>query len=172
METNATSNKKSLDYRWIIILVLIVIGAGLYFYQSYQISSQRKDLTAQADSAIVRQNNNMLMMSAKPLVWTLRAEMLRNNLDEINVFTSDLVKEKNVAEITLINAVGKIINSTDKKLEESMAKDNYLGYLKTDVAKVINLDDSTIRLVAPVMGYQSKLGVVVLTYKVEKFNPE
>lgn len=164
--------KKSIDYRWIIILILIVVGAGLYFYQSYQLNRVKKDLTAQADSILVNQNNTMLAMSAKPLIWAMRTEMLRNNLDEINVFNTDLVKEKNVMEVTLLDAVGRIINSTDKKLEGTMAKDDYLSYLKTDSVQVLTLSDSTSRLIAPVMGYQSKLGVVVLNYKTAKFNPE
>ncbi len=172
MENSTAVKKKSIDYRWIIIIVLIVVGASLYFYQSYQLSHQRKGLSAQADSALVKQNNAILEMTAKPLIWAIRSEMLRNNLDEINVFTSDLVKEKNVTEISLINAVGKIINSTDKKLEGAMAKDEYMTYLKTDSVQVFNLSDSTARLIAPVMGYQSKLGVVILNYKITKFNPE
>lgn len=164
--------KKNIDYRWIIIIILIVVGAGFYFYQTYQLNHVKKDLTAQADSALLHQNQAMLKMSAKPLVWAIRSEMLRNNLDEINVFNTDLVKEKNVTEVTLINGVGKIINSTDKKLEGTMANDAYMQYLKTDSVQVLTLSDSTARLVAPVMGYQSKLGVVILNYNVAKFNPE
>jgi hypothetical protein len=167
------NQKKNIDYRWIIIIVLLIAGAGLYFYQSYQLKNQRKNLTAQADSAIVNQNKAMLKLSAKPLVWAVRSEMLRNNLDEINVFNTDLVKEKNVLEISLLNAEGKIINSTDKKIEGSMAKiAGYEQYLKTDSVAVYDLNDSTSRLVAPIMGYQSKLGVLVLDYKIQKFNPQ
>lgn len=166
------TQKKNIDYRWIIIIVLIVVGAGLYFYQSYQLSHLKKDLTAQADSALVNQNQTMLKMSAKPLVWAIRSEMLRNNLDEINVFNTDLVKEENVVEVTLLNGVGNIINSTDKKLEGTMASEEYMRFLKTDSVQVFSLSDSTSRLVAPVMGYQSKLGVVILSYKVVKFNLE
>nr|WP_294897667.1 hypothetical protein [uncultured Pedobacter sp.] len=164
--------KKNIDYRWIIILVLLAVGVGIYFYKDYQLNHVRKDLSAQADSALVNQNKVMLTMSAKPLVWAIRSEMLRNNLDEIDVFNTDLVKEKNVMEVTLLNAVGKIINSTDKKLEGTMAQDTYMNYLKTDSVKVFALSDSTARLVAPVMGYQSKLGVVILNYRIAKFNPQ
>lgn len=166
------TEKKKIDYRWIIILILLVVGLGIYFYKDYQLNHLKKDLSAQADSALVSQNNAMLKLSAKPLIWAIRSEMLRNNLDEINVFNTDLVKEKNVMEVTLLNAVGKIINSTDKKLEGTMAQELYLNYLKTDTVQVFNLSDSTSRLIAPVMGYQSKLGVVILNYRLAKFNPE
>ncbi|HEX7366429.1 MAG TPA: hypothetical protein VF273_04995 [Pelobium sp.] len=166
------TEKKKIDYRWIIILVLLVMGVGVYFFKDYQLNHLKKDLSAQADTALLNQNNAMLKMSAKPLVWAVRSEMLRNNLDEINVFNTDLVKEKNVMEVTLLNAVGKIINSTDKKLEGTMAQEPYLNYLKTDSVKVFALTDSTSRLVAPVMGYQSKLGVLILNYRLAKFNPE
>jgi len=167
------NEKKSIDYRWIIIIILLVAGAVVYFYQNYQLNHLRKELTAQADSAIVNQNNALLKISAKPLIWAIRAEMLRNNLDEINVFNTDLVKEKNVTQITLMNADGKIINSTDKKIEGSMAKiAGYDKYLQTDSVQVFSLNDSISRLVAPVMGYQSKLGVVVLDYKILKFEPK
>ncbi|WP_017258747.1 hypothetical protein [Pedobacter arcticus] len=160
--------KKRIDYRWIIILILLVVGVGTYFYQQYRLGQVKKYLIIEADSALVNQNRAMLKMSAKPLVWAVRSEMLRNNLDEINVFNTDLVKEKNVMEVTLLNAVGKIINSTDKKLEGTMAQDVYMSYLKTDSVEVLTLSDSTARLVAPVMGYQSKLGVIILNYRIAR----
>lgn len=164
--------KKKMDYRWVIIIILVIVGAGLYFYQSYQLNHLRKDLSAQADSALSKQNKQLLKLSAKPLVWAIRSEMLRNNLDEINVFNTDLVKERNVTEITLLNAAGKIINSTDKKLEDTMAKPDYLALLKSDTVSVNSINDSLNLLVAPVMGYQSKLGAVILKYRVEKFQAQ
>ena len=167
-----TTTKKRLDYRFIIIGVLILAGVILYFYKNYEIKQAKENLTVQADSLIIKQNKRMLMLTAKPLVWAIRSEMLRNNLDEINVFTTDLVKEKNIQDISLLNTDGKIINSTNKKLEGTIASADYKSYLTVDSVTVLNTSDSVARVIAPVMGYQSKLGVIILNYKIERFNPE
>lgn len=166
------TKKKGIDYRFIIIGVLILAGVILYFYKDYQINQVREKLTVQADSLLVKQNKRILMLTAKPLVWAIRSEMLRNNLDEINVFTTDLVKEKNIQNISLLNADGKIINSTNKKLEGTIASDEYKNYLAMDSVMVLNTSDSVARVVAPVMGYQSKLGVIIMNYKIERFKAE
>ncbi|MFC5285127.1 hypothetical protein ACFPJS_16765 [Pedobacter alpinus] len=122
-----------------------------------------------ADEMIVSENIKTLKLMAKPLVWAIRGEMLRNNLDEIDIITTDLVKQKNIQDVNLINMDGRIINSTNKKLEGSMASGIYRNYLVLDTAQVLITSDSIARVIAPVMGYQSKLGVIVMNYKFSRF---
>lgn len=162
---------KKIDYRFIIIGILILAGVIIYFYKNYQLKHQREELVEKADSVIISQNNQLLYLTAKPLVWALRGEMLRNNLDEINILTSDLVKTKSIQDINLLNKDGLIINSTNKKLEGTFAASDYKNYLVLDTAQVIHTSDSVARLITPIMGYQSKLGVVVINYKISKFKP-
>lgn len=160
---------KNIDYRWIIIIVLLIVGIVIFFYKNHEIKSVKQDLTQQANSLIVDQNTRGLKLMAKPLVWAIRGEMLRNNLDEINIITTDLVKVKNIQDINLLNMDGRIINSTNKKLEGTIASDIYRNYLVLDSVQVINTSDSIARVIAPVMGYQSKLGVIVINYKFLNF---
>lgn len=167
-----STKKKKIDYRFIIIGILLLAGVVFYFYKTYEIRKIREDLTVQADSLIVKQNKRALMLAAKPLAWAIRAEMLRNNLDEINVLTTDLIKEKNILDISLLNASGVIINSTNKKLEGSVASDIYKNYLVLDSIQVLNTSDSVSRVIAPIMGYQSKLGVIIMNYKFSRFKPQ
>ncbi len=164
--------KKKIDYRFIIIGILLLAGLIFYFYKAYEIKGIKESLIVQADSLIINQNKRALMLTAKPLVWAIRGEMLRNNLDEINILTTDLVKEKSILDISLLNASGIIINSTNKKLEGSVASDIYKNYLVVDSIQVLNTSDSVARVIAPVMGYQSKLGVIIMNYKFSRFKPQ
>ena len=163
-------NKKKLDYKWITIIVLVVIGLGVYFYKNYQIGKIKDDLTLKADSIIINQNVKMIKTVCTPLVWATRSEWLRNQHDEINILISDLVKEQGIQLVNVIGVDGRIVNSTNKKLEGSVAPDQYKAYLSTDTVKVM-INDSLATVVAPVMGYNSKLGIIVLNYKFSKFKP-
>ena len=97
----------------------------VYFFKDYQAKNQKAVIEKRATEQLEQNNHELLMLMCKPLVWSIRAEMLRGNLDQVNTFTSDLVKEKNFQFIHLVDPNGTIIVSTDKKMEGQSA----IGFL-------------------------------------------
>jgi hypothetical protein len=162
--------KSKLDYKWYIIFALILTSVVIYFYKNYQISETKREITVKADSIIKIQNATLLKALSKPLIWSTRTELLKQQIDNLDILNSDLVKEKNILSINVVDIDGIIINSTNKKLEGSIAPDNYKEYLATDTTKVERVNDSLTLVIAPVMGYQSKLGVIILNYRTQNIN--
>ena len=99
------------------------------------------------------------------LAWAVRGELIRNNLDQIDQYLTELVKTKDTERVVLISDEGKLLVSTDKRLESEEASSLYpkdvLGLqtitIKSDV-------DNRKLLVVPVMGLNKRLATIVISY--------
>jgi hypothetical protein len=111
----------------------------------------------------------MLVLFCKPLVWSVRSELLRRNLEQVDVLISDLVKEKNMESIHLVDPSGVLFLSTDKKLEGQPAGDGLDKNLLTTDSITVQMLDSFIVVAAPVMGYDRRLATLVFYYKADGF---
>ena len=149
-------------------LLLIVI---VYFWKDIQGRNERKAILEKANIELKNKNHEMMALLCKPLVWAIRAELLRNNLEQVDIFTSDLVKEKNFKSITLVEPSGNIIISTNKKLEGQPASALFdTAILSTDSTVVISMENGELLVASPVMGYDKRLGTLVINYNPENFN--
>ena len=91
--------------------------------------------------------------------------MMKSNISQINQYSNELIKEKNIYSIMIVNADGKIISSTNKKWEGKF----YLtigdeAHLNNDSTVVKNVKDSLLIMSSPIMGLNSKLGTLIITY--------
>lgn len=151
-------------------LLGILAVTAVYFWKDMQGRNQKAEVEKMATAQIEQNLHDMLRLMSKPLIWSIRSEMLRGNIEQVNIFTNDLVKEKNFQYIHLIDPDGNIIVSTDKKLEGQSANgmfDNSI--LQTDSVMVFNSDNSMLTLAAPVMGYDKRLAIVIMKYKPDRF---
>ncbi len=103
------------------------------------------------------------------LSWAVRSELIRNNLDQIDQYLSEIVKMKDTERVVLINEEGQLLVSTDKRLEETKGTELF-------PKEILNLQKITIKsdvdgrkiLVIPVMGLNKKIATVVVSYKLPK----
>lgn len=174
-ETKISSDKEKGDsfikknpvvFTIIISLIAILI---VYFWKDYQAGKQTEIIKNRATVQLMENNTELLKLLAKPLVWSIRSEMLRGNLEQVNIYTNDMVKEKNFHFIYLISPGDSILISTDKKFEGQNAKGMFEeNLLKTDSVIAVNNDDKKITVFAPVMGYDSRLATLVFSYSPEE----
>ena len=83
-------------YPVFITVIIAVIAIVLVFYwKNYQAQKQKEAIVNMASTQIMQNNIDMLKLLSKPLVWSIRSEMLRGNLEQVNIYTNDMVKEKN-----------------------------------------------------------------------------
>ncbi len=151
-------------------LVGILAVVAVYFWKDIQGGREKVAIEKMATAQLNEKNQTMLKLLAKPLVWSIRAEMLRGNMEQVNIFTTDLVKEKNFQFIYMIDPDGKIIASTDKKLEgQTVAGMFDAALLKTDSVIVVNNEAGMLTMAAPVMGFDKQLAVIVLKYAAPGF---
>ena len=96
----------------------------------------------------------MLTALSKPLIWSIRAEMLKGNLEQVNIYVKDIVKEKNFQVLQIIDPDGKGILSTNKKVEGKNANILYDStMLSADAIKIYHTDNNLLIMSAPIMGY-------------------
>jgi hypothetical protein len=149
----------------ITVVVCLIAITSIYFYKDIQSNKRTNAIKASANQQLQQTNHNMLKLVAKPMVWGIRTEMLRGNLEQVNLFLSDMVKEKNFQYIILVDPSGNILLSTDKKLEGQSATGMYAdSLLQTDSIRLVTDSDHKTTLFAPVMGFDKKLGTLLFKY--------
>ncbi|WP_158728819.1 MULTISPECIES: hypothetical protein [unclassified Flavobacterium] len=107
-----------------------------------------------------------LKQLSKAYIWAIRKELMTNNLEQVNLYAIDMVKEKGFQSIIVCNNKGVVVSATNKKQEgklfSSFGKSNYLQFQET---KVESINDSTLVVASPIMGFNSKLGTLIVEYQ-------
>lgn len=156
----------------IIAAVALLLLAGIWIWKETQIGNVKKQaeteklaLQQKAAAMIVQSNEEHLKVLAKPIVWAVRAEMMQGNISQVNLYMNDMVKEKNFQRIVVANDKGIIVSSTNKKDEgkpfSTIGKDAYLSSNSTNVE---NVGDSILTMTSPIMGFNNRLGTLLIKY--------
>lgn len=160
----------------IIILVAVVLIATIWIWKNIQLNNEREEakhekqlLQDRAAAMMTDSHKEHLKLLAKPYVWAIRNELLSGNTNQVHVYANEMVKEKNFQSIVVANDKGIIISSTNKKNEgkefTTIGKPNYLS---SGTTVVENINDSIVVMSSPIMGFNNRLGTLMITYKVEK----
>lgn len=154
----------------------IVLIAALLIWKNSEIASLKKEskkkealIKQRADEVVELAHLNHLKLLAKPYVWAIRTEIMKGNIEAVNLYSNDMVKEKNFKAISVVNDKGIIISSTDKKLEGAFY--SIIGkeqFLKVDSTISEKINENTILVSSPVMGFNKRLGTLILLYTIQK----
>lgn len=158
----------------VVVIVALVLIAGLWIWKAIQVSQVRKEAEREnervketAVNMITEARAGNLELMTKPLVWAVRTEMLRGNMDQVNLYLQEMVKENNFQRIQVADASGVVVASTDKKTEgQPLAGLN--GVMAADSTVVNKTGDSTWLVSSPIMGLNNRLGTLVIEYANQK----
>lgn len=160
-------------WRLIVILLLSLAVAGMYLWKEIAVNRARAQLTERAGRIITEQNRSFIRHVAVPLVWAVRSEMIRDNLDQVDQYLTQFVKEQNMKEIVVATPDGTIVVATNKKLEGTHITAIFPpSVLQVDKTTVTSLENGDIMAVSPVMGLSAKLGTLVLVYTPMRYTLE
>lgn len=163
-----------------ILIITSVVAAGLFIgiwiWKSVQISNIRKQsatemqlLKDEVAKQILRSDELHLKSIAKPLVWAVRSEMLKNNISQVSLYANEMVKEKNFQKVAVTNDKGLVILSTNKKEEgKEFISTGKVSYLSSDTTTVGNINDSLLIMSSPIMGFNNRLGTLIVTYSLQR----
>jgi len=151
-----------------LLLVLIVYG-----WKDIQGNLERKTVVKAANVTLQDNAGAMLKVMAKPIVWSIRSEMIRGNLEQVELLMTDMVKGSGMQYIQLVSPDGKVLISTDKLMQGQPLSDEEVGsVLKSDTTVLLNNQKSnTLTVVSPVMGYDKRLGTLVMRMHYTLFDP-
>lgn len=148
------------------VLAVVIV----FFWKDMQRQKQTQKIIKVAAMQLEEKNQEMLGLIARPLVWAIRSEMLRGNMEQVDILTTDMVKENNFQFLYLIGPDGDIILSTDKKKEGQKFEESYQQPILTVESTIVFLQEENLIIVAsPVMGYDMRLATLVMAYKPEIF---
>ncbi|MCA1925981.1 MAG: hypothetical protein LDL16_06870 [Thiobacillus sp.] len=106
---------------------------------------------------------------AQALSWAVRGEMLRNNLDQVDQFFTEIVRMPGYKLALLVQPDGKVAVSTNRR-HVGEAASGLLPATLLDAADIAAVSDGGARWLAiPVMGLNSRIGTVVL--RIERTDP-
>lgn len=155
-----------------VLLFAILAIVVVYFWKDIEGKRERNAVIERATVQLQNQNKEMLTLLCKPMVWTIREELLRQNLEQVNLFTNDMVRGKNLESIHLIEPSGIFMVSTNKKLEGQTSGGLFdAALLATDSTMVVSQPDGKLIAASPVMGYDKRLCTLVLQFQPEAFDP-
>jgi len=165
------ANKKLL----ITIGVALVLLITVWIWKSIEISNVRgkaerdhQALKEQAIKGIVTLKEEQLKLLTIPYVWAVRTEMMKGNINQINLYALDLIKEKNFQRIAIANDSGVIVSSTDKKDEgKPFTSIGEVAALTNNDTMVENTGDSVLIVTSPIMGFNKRLGTLFFKYAVQ-----
>tara|TARA_R100000951_G_C2554216_1_gene153452 strand:+ start:25 stop:597 length:573 start_codon:yes stop_codon:yes gene_type:complete len=148
-----------------LLLLLGIIIAVLWGV----IGKNRLEKSHQAKIEQLNANHNKLMDSivhekAKMITSTLalavRSELIDENKDQVNQYFLQMIKNKQISKIMLVNHKnGEIEMSTNKK-DESMTFQNETLLLAKDVISEIN--ENAIITATPIMGLNNQMAVLIV----------
>jgi hypothetical protein len=157
----------------IILCLLVAIPAGIYLWKQGEISKLKKQheteinqIKADAGKTISDNNKKSIEILTRTFTWAVRSEMLRNNLEQVNTYMTDLVKSADLNDISAIKPDGIVVLSTNKKFEGNA----YPGFVTTELNNINevvsrNNGNGNIMSICPIMGLDNRMGTIVITYK-------
>ncbi len=152
--------------------VVIILFAALWIWKAVEIKNlkqehvKRETFLQQQTSDLLRQADfRYLKLLAKPYAWAIRTEMMKGNIEAVNLYANDMVKEKNFQAITVADEKGIVISSTNKKLEgRPYASTENSASLSNDSSVVSQANNGAVSVSSPVMGFNKRIGTLIFNY--------
>jgi hypothetical protein len=161
-----------------IIAILIIAIVVLYVSNRFNVRGADKHMEAMQGEwsgmthrALVDQAHEMLRLSAVPLAWAVRSEMMDGTpTTRVDDYLQRFVKEPDIKRVALV-IDGSIEVATDKKLEEQDAAQVFpMEALDVDSAAVIDDGSGEIFLAVPVVSLDARLGTLIVVYSRESID--
>ena len=126
--------------------------------------AERVQMTTARQKALNIQGREILRLAGVPLGWAVRAEVLKGNLQQVDDYFRRFVREPGVESMLYIDKAGLVAVATDRKLEGQPGSGLVSAALLDATELTFEEKPPGLRLAIPVMGFDEKVGVLVLDY--------
>lgn len=158
------------------LVVLLIAGIltlfGWYFFTTRtkinnledELSYLKTELKTDVRQTLIAQDSFYWRMIMEPFGWAIRNELLNGNVEKINQYLAQFVKEPKVGQALIMDKEGIIIAATDKKLEEQAFATVYPTYtLELESINIMEIEDE-LYIFQPIMGFNEKLGTIFIIF--------
>ena len=168
---------------WLVLLVVVLLLALLGWQRvamnraeagleserqalSRQFEADRSALLSDLRAKVETNTDEAKRQFGMALAWAVRGEMIRNNLDQVDQFFGEIVKLPHTERALLADASGTVRVSTDRRhLGAALTTLVPVEATLADKVEVRVQAEGPKLLVIPVMGLNSRLGTVVVSYR-------
>jgi len=162
------------------ISVFVVLLIGVFVWKSIAVKNienrmeaQRAKLMEKQQQVTTNKTHDLLRLATIPLVWVVRREMIMENYGQINEYLNRFIKEPHVKQIVVVKSDGTIAVATDKKVEGAPISSLFPRELiEQNEISISDDGKGNILVVAPIMGLDAKLGLLIMMYEPERINIE
>jgi len=120
---------------------------------------------AQARQALDARAEDLMRLSAVPLAWAIRADLIVGNLQRVEAYMNEFARENLVSGAVLADSKGQILLATDKALEKRNFDVVYPAeYLGVESPAMRRDERGAYRLIVPIMGLSARAGTLVVVY--------
>jgi len=148
-----------------VVLAILLILVFIWF--SVKINNNRKHAENEKMQLITQYEAERDSLQIKSLEfvssvfsWSIRSEMLRNNMENLNQLVTVFVQESDANLVQIVDPETRVvILSSDKKYEG-------IGYEKEinfEINQpVVIRDDQKITIITPIFGFSNRIGVLIV----------
>ncbi len=156
------------------VFILILAVLGMYGWKvlaarnlEEKLELQRTEMAQERGQALEAQARAMLHLTALPLAWAVRTEMMRGDLGQIEDYFGDFVREPGILSVLLIDKENQVAVATNRKYETLRADSMVSRSIQDAESVVVEKSDSTLRLGVPIMSFNEKIGILVVDYRLQ-----
>ncbi len=146
------------------LIVLAVVQAVAIARIRLQATHERAALVRRETEILTAQTAALLRLSALPLGWAVRGAMLKDDMGSVDTYLQRIVQEPHVTGAALVGPDGKVRLASNRKLENRPAAELFSGVALNGQSPFVMASEGSARVVVPVMGYDRRLGTLILSY--------
>ncbi len=153
-----------------LLLIGVLVAFIFIYWNNFENKKEKERIVQSATIQLNVNNQEMLKLMAKPLAWSIRADLIRGNIEQIDLLILDLIKERNFQFIHLVTPDGNVVLSTNKSYEGKLIEnkvDATLLVLRSEVM-VVEMD-SVLYVSAPIFGIDKQIATLLIGYKPKAF---
>ncbi|WP_299991720.1 hypothetical protein [uncultured Pontibacter sp.] len=130
-----------------------------------QAAQEREVVVTQANQRVTENTTYFLRTLMMPFSWSVRTAMMSRNMEQVDQYLYAFVQEPDFELVLLADNSGKIISTTNQKYKGELFADHFeSSLLQVESITLDTSDSSSIKVAAPIMGLNSKLGTLYTVY--------
>jgi hypothetical protein len=134
------------------------------------VAVQRAEWVKQAEARHAEMVKQSLSRFGVPLAWAIRRELMAGNLDQVDQYVTDLVKQEGFESVAVAKADGVIAVASDRRQVGAAFGSLYAErYLTAEQISAEEIAPGQWLLAVPVMGLTARLGTVAIEYRAPPF---
>ncbi len=154
----------------IVAVVLTIFLILVFIWFSAKIANNKKQFETERTQLISQYETELDSLKIKSLEfvstvfsWSIRSEMLRNNMENLNQLLTVFVQESTASLVQIVDPETRmVILSSDKKYE-GIEYDKEINFEINE--PVVIKDDQKISITTPIMGFNNRIGVLIVEVK-------